>query len=115
MRYYWKRRKSDQLLASLLSIVFLCMLTLLPLVYSNKLTTSDRSYYTPFQQFDEAYIINDYTGNELLSYIEVNHFFGRNLRDFQRIFYRNMEAVLLPVISLGIILLYTLTCFRRLK
>jgi hypothetical protein len=112
---YWSRHKSDPLLASLLSIVFLWQLTLLPQASHDNFTNDDHNYYTSFKQYEEAYIINEFTGNELLNYIEINHILGRNIRDFQRIFYRNMEAVLLPVISLGIALFYTLTCSRRLK
>ena len=108
-----RRYRRNKLLALLFSTVFVLQLVLYPLVYSNNPGKAGQSSYVPFSLFEETYIINDFTGSELLNYIELNHILGRNTRDFGRLFYLFMDINLLPFISINLYLIYVVFRFIR--
>jgi hypothetical protein len=115
MRYNWKRNKADQLLTSLLSFIFLWQFLLLPLSFSDQRTVVSNNYYISLKSYEEAFIIHKFIGNVFLNYIGNDHFFERSIREIRWNNIRDMEAILHPVVILGIILLFILTSIKRIR
>ena len=111
MREYQKRRMTNQFLVTSLNAAIVLQLILSPLVLSQSVNPSAQKQYLP--QCEEAFIMNDLNGYELLNNIGINHIIGRNVRDFQRLLSPVLDTDLLPILTLGILLVDTLTYLKK--
>lgn len=110
-----KSMRSFTGLQLLLSVFFVLQLALSPLAYSNASGPADRSSRNPVSKYQEAYIINDISVNELLNIISINRIMNKYSGDVQRLIGRLHEVWMAPVVMLGILLAYTATNFKILR
>lgn len=112
MNLYRKSTNTFLRVSYLLSAVFLLQLIVTPISYTQGLNIAPKQS-NPFRQHAQVFIISDFTGNEILTDVETNHFISRNLRDFQRLLNRILNTLSLPFVSFGILLCYFLPSFRK--
>jgi hypothetical protein len=90
-------------------------LILTPLVYTRNLEPSSDKPLTSFTRSEDAYIINEVNNYELLSDVKIKSIVSRNLRDYDRLLKRALDAMVQPIISIAILMIYTLSYFKKIQ
>ncbi len=111
MRQYRRRSENIKRISLLIGTTIFMHLILTPLVCTKNPEPTTGKQHTSFTLSDDAYIINEVTNYELLSDVKIKSIVSRNLRDFVRLFKRVLDTAVLPIISIAILLIYTLTYF----
>lgn len=108
-------RKAEHItrIALTLGLTILVHLALTPLAYTKNLEAAEGKQYTPLLHYNDVYFINEVKNYEILSDIRINNILSRNLRDFQRLLKQLLNTGVLPVASYVILLIYTLTYFKK--
>ncbi len=115
MCFSCKRMRSLSGMQLFLSVLFVLQIALSPFAYSNVVSSAERSAGSPFSRYQEAYLINDIAINEVLNIISINRIMNKYSGDVQRLIGRLHEIWMAPVVMLGILLAYTVTCFQALR
>jgi hypothetical protein len=99
----------------LIGATILVHLILTPLAYTKNLEPTTGQQYTPLTLSEDAYIINEVNNYKILNDIKINSILSRHLRDFQRLLKRALDITLQPILAYAILLIYTLTYFKKLQ
>jgi hypothetical protein len=70
---------------------------------------------TPIRLFGKSFIVADFTGNEILTDMEIIYTINRDIRDFQRIINRLLQSLGLSIISLSILIYYILYSYKKME
>ena len=100
-------------ISSLIGSTLLIHLIITPLAYTTNLVMTSGKQYTPTTLSEDAYIINEVNNYELLSDVKIKSVISRNLREFERLFKRALDTTVQPIITIAILLIYTMTYFRK--
>ena len=109
-----KRTKTFTGILFLFCAVFLLHLIITPMaVTKNSDNSSAISRFSnatnkqsPFQLLAKSFIVVDFTGNEILTDMEINQVINRDLRDFQRLIDRTFNALVVSIVGLELTLYY---------
>ncbi len=113
MRQYKRQSENITRISLLIGTTILMHLILTPLVCTKNPEPISGKPHTSFTLSDDAYIINEVTNYELLSDVKIKSIICRNLRDFERLLKRMLDTTVQPIISISILLIYTLTYFKK--
>ncbi len=109
-RVVWIKR-----ISSLIGSTLLIHLILTPLAYTTSLVMTSGKQYAPTTLSEDAYIINEVNNYEIINNIKINSILNRNLRDFQRLLKRLLDATLQPVLIIAALLIYPLSVFKSMR
>lgn len=115
MCFRYKRMQSFTGMHLLLSVLFVLQIALTPIAYSNTTSPADRSSGGPIAGYQEAYIVNDISVNEILNIVSINRIMNRYSGDVQRLIGMLQEIWMAPVAMLGILLAYTVTYYKAFR
>lgn len=116
MRQYNKRRAENvKGISLLIGTIILMHLMLTPLAYTKILEPTSGKPRTSLALSKDAYIITEVNNYELLSDVKIKSIVSRNLRDFERLLKRALDTMVQPIISIAILMIYTLTYFKRMQ
>jgi hypothetical protein len=109
---YNRKAQSFHNVLILVATVFILHFMLTPLTYSQKVlitttsasTGSTKSTKTSSWLFGISIITQDVTGYEILGDTTVSYIISRYMRDNQRPFNRTLNAVVIPMIAVGLLL-----------
>ncbi len=109
------KRRSDDItrIALLVGTTILIHLMLTPMAYTRKQEPASGRSHIPFTLSNEAYIINEVNDFELLSDVKIKSTVSRNLKDLRRLLKRVLDATVQPIITIVILLVYTLTYYKQ--
>jgi hypothetical protein len=113
MRQYKRRAENISKISLLIGTTILMHLMLTPLAYTGNLEPSSGKPHTSFTLSEDAYIINEVNNYELLSDVKIKSIVSRNLRDYDRLLKSALDTMVQPIISITILLIYTLTYFKK--
>lgn len=99
----------------LIGTTILMHLILTPLAYTRNLEPSSDKPRTSFTLSEDAYIINEVNDYELLSDVKIKSIVSRNLRDYDRLLKRVLDTMVQPIISIAILMIYTLSYFKKIQ
>ncbi|MHB8127834.1 MAG: hypothetical protein ACYDEX_02430 [Mobilitalea sp.] len=106
-----KSTKTFTCILFLLCAVFLLHLIITPMAVNRFSNATNKQ--SPFHLLARSFIVVDFTGNEILTDMEINHVINRNLRDFQRQIARTFDALGVLVVGLGLMLYYMQSLIRK--
>lgn len=113
MRQYKRRIENISRIALLIGSTLLMHLILTPLAFTKNLEPTSGKPNNSFALSSDAYIINEVNNYELLSDVKIKSVVSRNLREFERLFKRALDTTVQPIISIAVLLIYTMTYFRK--
>ena len=99
-------------ISSLIGSTLLIHLIITPLAYTTNLVMTSGKQYTPTTLSEDAYIINEVNNYEILNDVKINSNLNRNLREFQRLLKRLLDATIQPVLMIATLLIYPLSFFK---
>lgn len=104
--------KSYMKVSLLLCTVFVLHLIITPVAYAQglnliptmKRTSPSTRHNKPYRQAGEHYLISEFSGNEILTGVEVNHIISRNLHEFQRLLRTILNISTIAFTCFGVLL-----------
>jgi hypothetical protein len=123
MSVYKKNTRSFISILLIVGIVFFMHLIITPLSLTQGLSTGTRvagtgvatTARTPIRLFGKSFIVADFTGNEILTDMEIIYTINRDLRDFQRIINRLLQSLGLSFVSLSVLIYYILYSYIKVE
>lgn len=113
MRQYKRRTEKITWVSLLVGATILMHLILTPLAYTKNLEPASGKHHTSFTLSEDAYIMNEVNDFELLSDVKIKSIVSRNPRDFRRLLKRVLDTTVQPVITIVILLIYTLAYSKK--
>lgn len=112
MREISKRSDSTTRIAVLIEFSILVHLMLSPLAYTTNMELAYGKQSTPFALSEDAYIIDKVDNYEIINNVKINSILSRHLRSFDRLLKRLLDTVIQPVLTITILLIYSLVFFK---